>query len=65
MTPRHANGRELTLAERGEAGQGPAESESPPPFGGWLGRWRNVYAFVFVSQVVFVALLAVFAEVCA
>jgi len=51
-----------TLAERGE-GDGPVKVEDPPPFKGFFSSWKNVYLFVFVSQAVFMILLAILGEV--
>jgi hypothetical protein len=51
-----------TLAERGE-GDGPVKVEDPPPFKGMFSRWKNVYLAVFVSQAVFMILLAILGEV--
>lgn len=30
------------------------ESQEPPPFGGFLSTWPRVYAFVIISQTIFV-----------
>jgi len=51
-----------TLAERGE-GDGPVKVEDPPPFKGFFASWKNVYLTVFVSQAVFMILLAILGEV--
>jgi len=51
-----------TLAERGE-GDGPVKVEDPPPFKGMFSTWKNVYLAVFVSQAVFMILLAILGEV--